>query len=63
MELVTTLAVALVFKILACFIVPAADKYHEAGYDTRSKAGHCTSVIMHTVQFIEVTVILVRLGR
>jgi len=61
-EVVTMLAVAVLFIVAARFIVPALEKARAAGDEPRRARLHRGSVILHLAQMIAVLVIFIRLA-
>jgi hypothetical protein len=62
-EVGTMLAVAAAFLFAARVIVPMANGAREESNDAKFKAVHRASVLLHMIQFVAVTVILVRLAQ
>jgi len=62
-ELSAMLGVAVVFLFAARVLVPAANRAREAGDKRKFSLVHRVSVILHMIQWIAVTVVLVRLAQ
>ena len=62
-EVVTMVTVAATFLFAARILVPAANKAREAGDTKRFSQVHRGSVILHMIQWIAVTVMLIRLAQ
>ena len=62
-EIVTMLAVAAAFLFAARIMLPEANKARESGDTAKFSSVHQISVILHMLQFVAVTVILIRLAQ
>ena len=62
-EIVTMLAVAAAFLFAARIMLPEANKARESGDTAKFSSVHRISVILHMLQFVAVTVILIRLAQ
>lgn len=62
-EVTTLLVTAAAFVFAARFILPMANKARESGDTKRFSVVHRASVILHMVQFVAVTWILIRLAQ
>ncbi|NQV57101.1 MAG: DUF4149 domain-containing protein [Rhodospirillales bacterium] len=62
-EISVMLGVAITMLFAARIIVPAANRAREAGDDAKFKLVHRGSVILHMIQWIAVTVVLIHLAQ
>ena len=62
-EVITMLAVAAFFVVAARILVPAVNSAREAGDTGKFAKVHRISVILHMLQFLAVTVVLIRLAQ